>query len=57
MSLVLIGLVVLTSIAASIITTRSMVGHCFNRIDRCFEETFAEIKKVSLDAMEEIKNR
>lgn len=45
------------SIAASVITTRVMAERCFKLIDDYFTEALESIKKVSLDALEEMKDR
>lgn len=53
----LIIMTVLASVAASIITTNVMAGQCFKSIDRYFNETLEEVKKITLDALEKMKSR
>lgn len=57
MILTIVVLTVLLSIAASIVTTRCMAMHCFKIIDNYLEEVLEAIKKVSLDALEVMKDK
>lgn len=57
MSPALIIMTVLASVATSIITTNVMAGQCFKSIDCYLNEALEEVKKITLDALEEMKSR